>query len=317
MKVLSLLVLFIICSKLAPAQSILEGQVIDKTTQERISSVTVALSQAKISKQTNAQGYFRLETESATANDTLVFSSVGYNTLLIPVSGYRNNSIVSLQPSNESLEQVNVTKGKLKTERLNGFDLGKVKRDRGYTPQPFTSQFAYAKLFTIPQQNVFLSAIELGRTVFDDPEYPLMPLVKTNPYTKFLVHILSVNPKSGLPDKLIFTKQVSLEDNSRWVTIDLTKDGIVIGPTTFFIAIEWLRIPYNELFQLEWAPRVRVVRKSGKQIYEDVSMYKALYQPALVTYESKNGSPSYTKQRQGNWVPYLDRDVAFSAIIKY
>ncbi|MES2829856.1 MAG: carboxypeptidase-like regulatory domain-containing protein [Bacteroidota bacterium] len=299
------------------AQNLLEGQVIDRVSKESIPAVTVTLIKAKISAQTNSMGYFKIESDNSLSGDTVVFSHVGYVTFRMPVSAYQGNSLILLQPSNATLDQVNITNSKLKILRLNEFDFSKIKKGQGYVPQPFTAQSAYAKLFEAPEENALLTKVELGRTVFHDPQYPQLPLVKYNPRTRFLLHIMSVHSDSKMPDKTLFTKTVSLDDNGIWVTIDLSKDNIVLDRKEFFVAVEWLRIPYNEVFKLEWAPRVKAVKKNGTELLEDVSMYQTLYQPALVSYEGKKDDRSYIKYKRGKWILYPGRDVALSATIKY
>ena len=308
----------------AGAQSIFEGQVMDKTTQLAIPSVTVSLLREKLTTSTNSQGYYKLDSELTVENDTLIFSSVGYISYRLPTSDYLPNVFILLQPSSTSLDQVDITRRKLETTRINGFDLGQIKRDLESAPTPFSSQFAYAKLFTAAKSNALLTKIELGRIAFESKTITkispsqVMPLIKSNPKTRFIIHVLSASPLSKSPDVILFSKLISLDDNFIWVTIDLSKEGIVLNEKDFFIAVEWLRIPYNEVVKLEWAPRVRKVKKDGEEILEDVSKYKMFYQPALASYESKETTPSFTKTNNGVWVRSLgSKEIALSASIKY
>jgi hypothetical protein len=315
---LSSVILFFTFLGSAQAQVLYEGQVIDKTTQSGIPFVNVGLIKAKLVAQTNQQGYFKIDAQDTVQNDTLIFSSVGYQTLRLPISNYLGNTLIELLPTNVSLEQVDITNRKLKVKRLNAFDLGKIRKDRVQTPRPYTAQYTHAKLFDAPEENVLLTKIELGRTVFDNPTYPLMPLVKSNPKTRFQIHIMSVNPTLNTPDKVLFTKEVSLNDNAVWVTIDVSKEEIVLDKKQFFIAVQWLRIPYNEVIKLEWAPKVRALRKNGKQVHEDISQYRTLYQPALVKYAAEQPSPSFVKDPRGNWILYRgNEEIALSATVQY
>ena len=309
------------------SQTRIEGQVIDKVTQLAIPSVTVQMVREKLTTSTNGQGYFKFDLEQMISNDTLVFSSIGYLTYKLPTSNYVPNGFIQLQPSNTSLKQVDITSTELKTKRINGFDLGHVISDFESAPTPYTSQFAYAKLFTVPTENALLTKIEIGRIGFEskrrtrvsaDGSFPELPLIKTNPKTRFLIHVMTVNPRSNLPDVTLFTKVISLDDNLIWVTIDLAKEGVVLAAKEFFLAVEWLRIPYNEIIKLEWAPRIRGLRKNGEQLLEDVSQYRVLYQPAMASYKSEKKVPSYIKTKRGTWVPaHNSGEVALSASVKY
>ena len=321
-----LCVLLIFLLNDAIAQDTYEGQVMEKDSMTAISSVSVTLVKEKIVVKTNARGYFRIDSENGVPNDTLVFTSVGYLTYNVAVSDFVNNSFIIMNPSSTALKQVDVTVRNLKTLRLNAFGLQILKKDRDmsvppfkpYIPKPYTTTYIYAKLFSSPEPNFTLMNIEFGRTVFDDPFYPILPTTKSNPRTKFFIHIMSVESQSGKPLKSIFTKQISLTENGKWVTIDLSKDNIDMPSKQFFIAIEWLRIPYNEIVQLGQTPRVRRLKKNGDQITEDVSQYKVLYQPALVEYKHSNKPRSYIKDIQGNWQEEAQGlDVALSATIKF
>ncbi|MFP5081522.1 carboxypeptidase-like regulatory domain-containing protein [Pedobacter sp. JCM 36344] len=320
--------LLIIFHTTTVAQSVFEGQVLDSAVLEPLVSVTVSLAGKKIATSTNSQGYFKLTIDDTLRIDTLTFSSVGYITYKLAISDYKPNAIVILRTSNANLAQVNITKRKLKFERLNGFGLGQIIRDTAYVPTPYSTQFSFAKFFSASEDNAILSKIEIGRIDFEmlflekldanNEMEPLMPVTKSNPKTRFLIHILSVNSQSRLPDKLLFTKSISIENDLSWVTVDLTSELFVLKSKEFFVAVEWLRIPYNEIFKLEWAPRVRAKNKNGKELLEDVSQYRVFYQPALASYPSTQRAPSYIKNKQGLWMPSSnDKEVALSATIKY
>ena len=314
-KVSSLLwVLLIFLSNDATAQDTYEGQVMEKDSMTAISSVSVTLVKEKIVVKTNARGYFRIDSENGVPNDTLVFTSVGYLTYNVAVSDFVNNGTIIMEYSNVRLNQVDINARKLKTRRLNAFDLGDIKKDRDYTPNPYSSHYAYAKLFDAPELNFILTTIEFGRTVYGPAGFAR---VKSNPYTRFLIHIMSVNQQSGKPDEVLLSKQISLDDNSTWITIDMSKEAIPISTKNFFIAVEWLRIPYNEVVKLENAPRLERVTKKGKEIIASVSQYRMLYQPALVTYKKKKRPPSFIKDRKGRWIENTAGDeVALSATVK-
>ena len=325
---IGVITLIVVFSHASLAQSVFEGQVIDSALQEPVSSVTVSLLEKKLTTATNSQGYFRINSDETIVNDTLVFSSVGYLTYKVPISTIVNNSVIVLSPSNASLAQVEIKRRKLQFTRLNGFTLGQLVPDRLYVPTPYASPIAYAKYFIAPEDNAILTKIELGRINFEvlvierynpkAPQEPLKPFTKSNPRTRFIVNIFSINEKTKLPDKILLTKSVSLDNNLTWVTLDLTNDSLALKSKEFFVGVEWIRIPYNEIVKLEWAPRIRATKKNGKQKLEEVSQYRVLYQPALASFFSAKNLPSYIKDDKGNWIPSLNNnEVAISATIKY
>lgn len=280
-----------------------EGQIVDKNTELAVQGVTVRLLKENIAASTNAQGYFRLTSNSTQLNDTLIFSSVGYYSFRLPVSLYRENLFLLLHPRTTDLQEVGITNRKLKDLTLNKFVWADIAQDRDDRTQPFTAMYAFAKLFAAPNGNMVLKNIALGRRSFQDKNEE-RPLIKSSPKTRFRLHLLTVNPATGGPGAVLFTKEVQLDDNAALIRVDLSKDAIVIADRQFYIAVEWLRIPLNELVRLNIAPKIRKVTRMGGTILEDVAEYSTVYQPALIGMRQRRGAISWTQNEKGKWVPY-------------
>jgi len=297
--------IFIVCCFpiIGYGQVVYDGQVVDKNTELAVRGVTVRLLKENIAASTSDQGYFRLVSNNAVSNDTLVFSSVGYHTFRLPVSAYRKNLYLLLHPSSTNLQEVGITNRKLKDLTLNRFEWADIAEDRYTRTSAFSSRYAFAKLFTAPNGNMVLKSIELGRRGFNDWS-EARPLITANVNTRFLLHVMNVNPATGEPGKVLFTKSVSLTDNALLIRVDLSDDNIVIAADQFYISVEWLREPYNELVKLEYAPKIRKVTKKRGDILEDVSKYRIVYQPALVGMYRKKGAVSWVKTDKNKWVPY-------------
>lgn len=316
----------------ASAQTVFEGQIINRTSEAPVPNVNIRLARERITVTSNAQGYFRILSADSVVKDTLIFSSVGYQTFKLLTSAYQKNGFISLVPTTTTLEEVSITNEKLKIVRLNKFDLSDIKEDPpGAKAGPFpvvTYPFSprnrfFAKLFTAPQGNVVLTSVDLGRRELDETKYPDKPLVTYHIKTRFLLHVLSVDPKTGAPDTLLFSKIINLTDKAPWVELDLRKDNIIINPAEFYIAIEWMHIPFNEVIKLFYAPKVRKVNKKGNQLLEDVSEYTTLYEPALIEYKKKKPAVSWIKNHENKWQRYdsaiseQKREIALSATISY
>ena len=309
------LLLFIFCQS-AVAQTVFEGQVLDQFYEKPVPSVTVALIKTKIVTLTNQQGYFNIEANEVAPIDTLVFSSIGYITKRLAVSDYTENVFVLLTPSNATLEEVIITNRKLKIERLRDFTNGDIGTTPGNPQSKYQLAYAYAKLFDSKHANLLLKQVDLGRYIaYAVPRIPVQTL--------FLLHIMDVDPKTGSPGKIIFTKQIHLKDKSYWITIDLSKDNIVIPTNRFFISLEWQQIPMNEMVNLRFTNRIYDVKKNGKQRLEDVSDYSISYQPIFTGYHRSKPAVSYTKTIGGNWQlnkfdsRYGGQELALSVTYKY
>jgi hypothetical protein len=286
------------------AQDVYDGQVIDKVTQLTIPGVTVTLQKARVATATNQQGYFKLSVENAIPDDTLVFTSVGYNPYKLPIANYERQMFITLQPGNTMLNQVNINNRKIKPITLGHFNWADVKEVNARVYQYFTMPFfhqqwsSYAKFFEAPQKNATLTMVKLGRRDFDSAPQSMITSTK---YTRFLLHVLTINPDTGLPGKAIFTKEISLTDNSQLITIDFSKDKIVIPGTKFFIAIEWLIIPLNEVISLEYSQKVEKFRKNGTQLIFDAAEYGTQYQPSLVLYTRYHSERPWLRLGKMSW----------------
>lgn len=326
-------IILFLSSLTTSAQTVFEGQIINKTSEAPVPNVNIRLARERIAVTSNAQGYFRIASADSVVKDTLIFSSVGYQTFKLLTSAYQKNGFISLIPTTTTLEEVSITNEKLKIVRLNKFDLSDLKEDppgakTGPFPPVVTYPFSprhrfFAKLFTAPQGNVVLSGVDLGRRELNETKYPDKPLVTSHIKTRFLLHVMSVDPKTSTPDTLLFSKVINLTDKALWVKLDLRKDNIIINPAEFYIAVEWMHIPFNEVIKLFYAPKVRKIDKKGNQVMEDVSEYTTLYEPALIGYKKKKPAVSWIKNHENKWQPYNSEisdpkyEIALSATVSY
>jgi|GEM_PF-1213333 len=307
------------------AQSLFEGQVFNKRTETPIAGVTVTLQKEKLATSSNDQGYFNLRSSTEQPNDTLIFKGIGYVTLKIPVANFDVGMQVLLTESTNMLEQVDINVRKLKVERLNAFSFAHIREDPmgDVRTRAYTTTFQYAKLFVAPYENVMLHQIDIGRRNFNPSFSPVGQLIKSKTQARFKLHIMQVDPKTGGPGKILFSKDVLLRDNSLMIAIDLSKDQIVLKDQRFFVAVEWLHIPFNELVKLEYAAKVNKINRKGNQVLEGVANYRILYQPALIEYDGWKPAESWVMKEDGRWrmnppiKTNKGSDVALSATIKY
>ncbi len=307
---LSGFILFI-CPDVVLAQANYEGQIIDKTTERPVPFATVTLAKAKIATQTSEQGYFNIKS-FATEKDSLIFTCVGYQTYRMPVTAYKKNMFITLQPSSTTLKEVVVGASKKKTKTLGSFNLDvATKYNLSYFyPVPLIAAQMYAKLFEAPKQDGRVIRIDLARGQPGNIWGEMQPGKKT----KFKVYIMSVHPKTGAPDSVIFTKEVSLQDRSRKVSIRLESTYIFLNSTKFFVAIEWLRIPYNEYILRRQG--IRTV--NGNKIDRNFTYDRIVYQPLVARYNRSPKTPSW-QMTNGVWhlFEHPEYEIALSATVNY
>jgi hypothetical protein len=303
-------------------QDVYDGQVINSVTDIAIPSVTVKLLRERVATQTNERGYFSLAYESHEKNDTLQFSCVGYKPFKLPVSAYLPHVLIALEAANTELNEVLINNKKVKQiilGRFFNYDLKNSGRSNLYyhVTQVVAQRTPLAKLFTAPQANAILTSIALGRQ--DLPKSPTFAV--RNKYTKFLIHVMAADDL-GRPGDVLFTKNVSLSDNSARVDIDLSKEYIVIPSEKFYVAIEWLITPYNEIFEVSNSPKLDWVTKRGYQMLKDASEYRVSYQPFLIGYmNEKTLQPAVLYTKVGHsWQAtqgYDPWDLALSVTVHY
>jgi hypothetical protein len=298
------------------AQTVYEGQVIDNATELPIPYVTVKLLKAGIAMQTNEQGYFNITVSAPLPNDKLVFSFVGYKTKELATLAYQKQMFILLEASNTQLKEVTISARKKKT--LEEFSYRDLIQDRvklyASTATTFHTLSLFAKLFEAPRDGSKLISVQLGRRneltgrALDGHSSP-------NKYTRFKVHVLSVNPGSGAPDSILFTKEVSLADNANKVIINLSADQLTLPPGKFFIAVEWIRIPYNEIIE-DLVLALTTFPDKSHDVYQILGHYRIIYQPLLVGYLQYKPTESWIKTN-GAWqrFEHPGYDIALSATI--
>jgi hypothetical protein len=296
------------------AQTVYEGQVIDKATELPIPYATVKLLKAGIAMQTNEQGYFNITVSAPLPNDKLVFSVIGYKTKELAISAYQAQMFILLEASNTQLKEVTISGRKRKTLTLADFSYKNVAAIKtslygSHKRSLFPVIDVFAKLFELPESNALLERIQLVRVTQN-----ALSSKKAGKFTSFKVHVLSVNPGNGAPDSVLFTREVSLNDKSLKINIDMVKEHIILPSTKFFVAIEWIKIPYNEFI----ITYTLYFDEQGSVETGSTAWNRVIYQPLLLGYEQKKRERSWIKIN-GVWQEYQHPlyETALSATVTY
>jgi hypothetical protein len=309
---------------IAHAQMKYEGRVLDKSTQTAMPLVTVTIAKARAATQTNNNGYFVLPRTGLDKQDTLVFTCVGYETYQMPVSAYKSPLMVKLTTTNTYLNQVSISHTK-RTKTLELFTDRDIYPDDFVTwddpsfciytdDTPFLRMSAFAKLFEAPENGTAILNVQIGRGI----DRKLFFYTEPATGTKFKMHVISVNTLTGAPDSIICTKEVSLQDIKRRAVINFNPGEAIVQSAKFFIAIEWLRIPYNEFFE----------DKTGLQYLEgqknallQTGHHRMIYQPLLVGYKKSKklkNAPSWMKiNHQWQRFEHPEYEIALSVTLNY
>ncbi|WP_214227720.1 carboxypeptidase-like regulatory domain-containing protein [Pedobacter sp. B4-66] len=304
--------IFIVLPYFAEAQKIYEGQVLDKTTNLPLPATTVTLQKENISVKTNDRGYFKLLAKDAIKDDVLLFTFIGYKTYQLSVKDVKDYLFIELESTSASLNEVNIKAGKIKNITLEKFWFADIREESKVTGGIMigNSKFS-AKLFEAPVENAILLSVQLGRKYFGNY------LVKPNKFARFILHIKGLSNSTGGPGETIITKDVTVQDNSHLITIDFSKDSVLL-PSKFFIVIEYLFIPFNEMISVVTEKKAKGLNKKGRQVTEDAAAYSIAYQPVISVYMPHKLSPLWSVDEKGNWKSrQSNKTMAISATIRY
>lgn len=215
-------------------QTTYNGTISNKRTKEIIPFSTVGLVKENIGINAAEDGTFILVSKNETPNDTLIFSCVGYQTLkhAIDKNNVNNLSIELEEKVNELSEVVITNKTSWTFNTLNDFSKcgNSFVGSSGYQTQ-------LAQHFQVPEYNALLTDIKICRM-------SLGPLGAEK--TIFRIRIYDIDTLTKAPSNDLCDQVIEVKTKSKTISLNLEKYKIRIPNRDFFVAIEWLKIPYNE-----------------------------------------------------------------------
>ena len=203
------------------AQKKCSGIVIDRITRSRIPYAAIGLIKENKGINANEAGYFTIDVHG-NENDTLAVSSVGYNTLKIPVSSLHDNISIELDEKPSILKEVIVQNAYKNSITLNKYS--------SCTLNHYTTNYKIAQLFTAPTKNALLSEINI---------------CKSNRKATFRIQVYDMDTITKSPTTELTDTIIEVNSEKKRVNINVEQYKIIIPNRNFFIAIEWLLIPEN------------------------------------------------------------------------
>jgi hypothetical protein len=117
MKLQCILIISFLCLLHDVSAQSINGRIVEAKTQEGIPFVTVQLGD-NYGVISNEEGYFVLKPRQNNEKNILIFSSMGFESLEIPLSDFKNDQIVILSPSTYELDEVLLFDKKLTVEDI-------------------------------------------------------------------------------------------------------------------------------------------------------------------------------------------------------
>jgi hypothetical protein len=217
------------------AQRRISGSIIDKDNSSEVSFANVGLIKKNTGTTSNEHGRFVLQIDEKHTDDTLIIWNLNYESLKIPIGSITEHPIsVKLKRKVQMLSEFNYVASKsTHVKSLNDFG------DSTSVYQSTTTQhIQLAQLVRSPWPAQQLTKV---RFLTAGPIFPVKKgLVR--------IRVYSVDSASGLPGADLCQKSIEVNTkNKRLVEVDLEPYDIKIPHSTFFIAIEWLKVPENRI----------------------------------------------------------------------
>jgi hypothetical protein len=274
-------------------QNLFKGIVINKETRQGVAFATVGLVKQNIGTNSDEKGSFSLYITS-TANDTLIFSSIGYETLKVALNKNNPNAIFELKPKTDYLKEVIV----VSNYNWKSVILGQYSNCGSHYYTVSYSVNQVARHFKVPMANTLLKEIEIckyGIAIIDPAR------------TKFRIRIYSMDSITNQPLNDLCDSIIELDVTGRHIKVNLEKYNIMLHDKDFFVAVEWLRIPMNE-------------EKNNKSSYGGKHKVKfSTFSPLLAIKDKTSDNEefkSWILDYSGKWRP-ISWTAMISATVKY
>ena len=276
-------------------QAAYKGNIVNKKTNEKVSFATVGLVIENIGTNADEDGKFVLTAKAGNPNDTMTISCVGYETLKIAVS--KLPGIIELEERQTMLANFSITsKVKCVYIKLNDSECGNVSiTTRGF-------QTHVARLFTTTSDNAILTEVEVCKS---------NPIFE-NHKTIFRLRFYDMDTITKAPSTELCNEIIEVKTSSKTTNVNVEKYKISIPNKNFFVAVEWLKIPYNE--------NVEKVTSDGKK------EVRVTYRPNISCTNALHGNNHREVREyavwglgyQNKWFPMVFiKDISISATIKY
>ena len=296
---MKIILIMILLPFYAIGQHTLEGRVSDKTDSSGISYATIALMKSNTGINADVNGKFILTTQNLKQHDTLIISSVGYEMLKISMDDLPADMNFRLAQKQTTLNEVLInTRREWIYTVLNKFgNCG----THYYSATDYISQLA--QHFHSDTGNYVLGEVEICKYAIAiiDPDKCI-----------FRLRIYGMDPATGAPAADLTDSIIEVKTDERRTSINLEKYKINIPVHDFYIAVEWLKIPYN-------ASREKMKINGKKTYYTDYSPLICCKDFLRSDIYHRPASPGvWIKDYTGRWMPmpFIER-LMISAKIKY
>lgn len=291
--------LLLMLPAIASAQRQYSGLVLQKNSNEPLPFASLALIRENVGTNSDEQGLFVLHSYRSQPNDTVLISSVGFQSLRLPVAVFQHTDTVWLEKMPTVLKPVHLVSKKNWIRRtLNNVNRCGTDYLQGSADTQLIAQLMEAD--TVGYQLTQLTICKYA-----------IPLIQPEKCI-FRLQILAYDSVTGGPGVLLNDSLIEVKTSDHRVQVDLEAYHLRMADRRFYVALEWLRIPYNagtEKFRMDGA-----------------KMRQTVYSPLLChdRYTRNHPRPPdapyqvWYRDYRGRWKPMQDvKRLMMEAQIKY
>jgi hypothetical protein len=211
--IFTLLLLVVSFTNLTASENPITGMVADAETKEPLPYANILVGGKHKGTVSNSEGYFILEMDDISLNDTVVFLYMGYETLKIKVTELQKLKTVYLRPSIVNLQALQVVHSSLSEEEIIKRTYKNFKKNQASTPVK-QSMFVHNYAKTPFQKENKLNLKEVNFVGLDKKTFN--ELLKKMP-AEFIVYQDAIIDLYSSEDKykLIPVKGISMEEGSQ------------------------------------------------------------------------------------------------------
>ena len=274
-------------------QTIYKGNVVDKISKEKIPFATVGLIKANAGINADENGKFILQAMKEDHSDTLLISCIGYHSAKIPLSALPTDNLYLLEKKNAILKEVVIGKRTYEQSTTlnelsgcNNHYFGTV----GYTVQ-------IAQHFKAPVEYAKLSEVRICTGVGKK---------------MFRLRVYEMDTVTNLPTNDVADTIIEIKTSKSEVRVNVEEYNIVIPGKDFFVAVEWLKVPYNEKYMNIEKNGVKSIQLWYQPLVGKVHNYE------VIGSTNDFGDGVLQKNYKGEWFKiYTKTILLISAKVKY
>lgn len=238
--------------------TIAKGIILNENTKSPIAYVNISILKSQIGVSSYEDGSYTIEILDEDIDKHIKLSSLGYQDSIISVLRFIKLKSINLKPLIEQLDEVVINK-KFEEQLLIVNPIRRKDIVGGFTtgnnPWKLSLFFPYKKNY---ESTEYLKTVKL---------FLYHNIISKSRPSKFRLRLFSVD-KNGLPGNDLVSESIIVETKKKEkeVEIDISKYNLSFPEEGFYIAFEWLHIPFN------WYEKTVVFEeKKEKQIWESYS----------------------------------------------